>query len=138
MSITAADVAGFLEKGLLENLVLLFKAEPSLYGHLGELLSDERIVIRLGASALVEGLAEEDPDRTGRAAAALLPLLESVNPVLRGDAAYLLGFLGREEALEPLIALAENDVDAEVRDAAAEAAERVTAMLRGGAPPTKR
>jgi hypothetical protein len=73
--INAADVAAFLEEGLLENLVILFRSEPSLYPLLAELLSDERIGVRLGTSALVESLADEDSGGNGRAVEALLALL---------------------------------------------------------------
>ncbi len=132
--IGAADVADFLEKGLLESLVTLFRSDPSLYPLLGALVADERIVVRLGASALVESLAEEDPDNTGEAAASLLPLLGDESQVIRGDAAYLLGIVGRKEALGPLRAL-ESDPSADVREAAAEAVQIIEGRIRNR-PPT--
>ena len=58
--IGSADIVSFLEQGLLENLVILFRSDPSLYALLTKLLPDERIGVRLGASALVESLAEEE------------------------------------------------------------------------------
>jgi hypothetical protein len=118
--INAADVADFLEQGLLENLVILFKAQPSLYPLIGELLQDERIGTRVGASALAETLADEDPGNVLLSVKALLPLLESKEALLRGDAAYLLGALGRPEALEDLRRLLD-DEDGDVREAAEEA-----------------
>jgi HEAT repeat protein len=124
--ISAADIASFLEQGLLENLVVLFRSEPSLYPLLAELLSDERIGVRLGTSALVESLADEDPERSGWAVESLLPLLAHESPVVRGDAAYLLGILGRREALADLRAL-EADETADVRDAVDEALEQIIA-----------
>lgn len=122
--ITAADVADFLAKGMLESLVSLFKADPTLYPLLRELLGDERIAVRLGASALVESLAEEGAPHNARAAEALLPLLESSRPVLRGDAAYLLGVTGRREALPRLRLFLDDDND-DVREAVAEAVGRI-------------
>jgi HEAT repeat protein len=122
--INADDVAAFLEQGLLENLVILFRSEPSLYPLLAELLSDDRIGVRLGTSALVESLADDDPGGSGRAVDALLPLLAHENPVVRGDAAYLLGILGRQEALAGLRAI-ETDENADVREAVDEALERI-------------
>jgi HEAT repeat protein len=124
--ISSADIASFLEQGLLENLVILFRSEPSLYPLLAELIPDERIGVRLGTSALVESLAEEDSEGSWRAVEAILPLLAHENPVVRGDAAYLLGILGRREALAALGAL-EADESADVRDAVAEALERIAA-----------
>jgi hypothetical protein len=126
-SITATHVADFLGQGLLDVLVDLFKSDPSLYALLGELLADPQMGVRLGASALVEELAAVDPGRRPLAAAALLPLLENEDPVRRGDAAYLLGFVGGREQLPALEALAAEDTNADVREAAAEAAQRVGA-----------
>ena len=125
--IEAEHVADFLEKGLLENLVSLFKSDGSLYGLLTELMTDERIFVRVGASALVETLAEDDPPGRSRAAEALAPLLENENPVIRGDAAYLLGIVGLPESLPPLEAL-ENDENHDVREAVAEAIERIRSL----------
>ena len=127
--ISSADIVSFLEQGLLDNLVALFRADQSLYPLLAELLADELIGVRLGTSALVESLAEEDPGSRGRAVEALLPLLTHESPVVRGDAAYLLGILGRREALAGLRAI-EKDENADVRDAVDEALERI---LGGGA-----
>jgi HEAT repeat protein len=124
-------VADFLEKGLLGNLVSLFTADPSLYPLLRELLGDEKIGVRLGTSALVESLAEEGAPHDARAAKALLPLLESSRPVLRGDAAYLLGVIGRTEALPGLRPLLDDDNE-DVREAAAEAVERIEGGPAGG------
>jgi hypothetical protein len=123
--ITAARVAEFLGKGLLDVLVDLFKADPSLYGLLGELLASPEMGVRLGASALVEELAVVDPDRRPLAAAALAPLLGASDPVRRGDAAWLLGFVGGAGELQALETLAKHDANADVREAAAEAAEKI-------------
>lgn len=123
--ITAERLAEFLGQGLLDVLVDLFKADPSHYPLVGELLADPRIGVRLGASALVEELAAADPTHRPLAAAALLPLLEREDPVIRGDAAWLLGFVGGAPELAALERLAAGDPNADVRDAAAEAAAKV-------------
>jgi HEAT repeat protein len=128
--ITAAHVADVLGQGALDVIVDLFRSDPSLYPLLGELLADPQMGVRLGASALVEELAAVDPARRPLAAAALLPLLGAQDPVRRGDAAYLLGFVGGAGELAALEALSAKDPNADVREAAAEAAGRV----RGAGP----
>ena len=130
--ITAARVAEFLGKGLLDVLVDLFKTEPGLYGLLGELLASPEMGVRLGTSALVEELAVTDPSRRPLAAAALAPLLAADDPVQRGDAAWLLGFVGGAGELPALETLAEKDPNADVREAAAEAAGKIR---EGGSRP---
>lgn len=123
--ITAAQVAEFLGQGMLDVLVDLFKSDPTHYGLLGELLSSPEMGVRLGASALVEELAVSDPDRRPLAALVLAPLLAETDPVRRGDAAWLLGFVGSAGELAALEAIAAQDPNADVREAAAEAAEKI-------------
>ena len=130
--ITAARVAEFLGKGLLDVLVDLFKADPALYRLLGELVASPEMGVRLGTSALVEELAAVDPGRRGLAAAALAPLLGAADPVRRGDAAWLLGFVGGAAERTALESLAARDPNADVREAAAEAAEKIG---EGGSTP---
>jgi len=123
--VTAEDVADFLGQGLLDVLVDLFKSDPAHYALLGELLASPDMGVRLGVSALVEELAAADPARRPLATAALAPLLSADDPVRRGDSAYLLGFAGGAAELPALDALAAGDPNADVREAAAEAAERI-------------
>jgi hypothetical protein len=122
--IDASDLADFLEKGLLENLVILFRTDPGLTPLLAELLQDERITVRLGASALVESLLEEDAGKGGRIASALLPLLESDSPTVRGDAAWLLGVAGDPGALPGLRERVDDD-NPDVREAVREALDLI-------------
>lgn len=122
--ISAADLAGVLEEGKYDLLPTLFRSDPDLYALLPELLADERIGVRLGASALVEELACSDPGNRPRAEAALVGMLGDADPVRRGDAAYLLGFAGGEASRGLLARLAAEDPDTDVREAAAEALER--------------
>ncbi|HEY6001174.1 MAG TPA: hypothetical protein VI078_17960 [bacterium] len=125
--ITAARIADFLGQGLLDVLADLFRAEPGNYALLGELLASPEIGVRIGASALIEELAASDPAHRPLAAAALAPLLRDADPVRRGDAAYLLGFAGGASELPALDELAAGDANADVREAAAEAAAKIRA-----------
>lgn len=134
MEVSAADVAGFIEEGALDVVATFFRSDRSHYGLLPELLRDGRIAVRLGAAALVEDLAEHDPPGRPLAEEALLPLLDDPSPVLRGDAAYLLGFAGGERSLGPLDDLAGSETNEEVREAAVEAAARIRASGTPSAP----
>ena len=55
----------------------------------------------------------------------LAPLLGETDPVRRGDAAWLLGFVGSAGELAALDAIAAQDPNPDVREAAAEAAARI-------------
>lgn len=120
-------IADYMEKGFLENIIDMFKHDETLYPLIGELMTDERIRVRLGISALVETLKKEDPENIHKAIPNILPLLKNSRPVIRGDAAYLLGIIGNKDTIS-LLAEAINDENADVRLIAREAIENIRNM----------
>jgi hypothetical protein len=108
-------IGDFLELGHVENIVAMFKQESSLYDLTGDLLRDERFTVRLGVAVLFEELAVIRPLEISLAIPSLLPLLQEQNPILRGEAATILGIIGSSDALEQLKKL-ENDPDPQVRE----------------------
>ncbi|MEK6580907.1 MAG: HEAT repeat domain-containing protein [Nitrospirota bacterium] len=120
-------IADYMEKGFLENIIDMFKHDSSLYSLVGELMTDERVRVRLGMSALVETLGKEAPEHIKKAVSGMLPLLKNPEPVIRGDAAYLLGIIGDSDSISLLREIADNDGNPEVRLIAKEAVEDIKA-----------
>jgi HEAT repeat protein len=118
-------IADYMENGFLENIIDMFKHDNSLYPLIGELMTDERVRVRLGMSALVETLKEKDPENIYSALPNILPLLRHNEPVIRGDAAYLLGIIGYEGSVPLLEKTAGDDTNKEVRLIAKEAVEDI-------------
>ena len=118
-------IADYMESGFLDNIVDMFKHDNNLYEYIGELMSDERIIVRIGVSALIETLTAEDSENISRALPNIIPLLEDQNPMLRGDAAYLLGIIGHKDAI-PYLKKSLQDEHAHVRTIAKEALEEIT------------
>ncbi len=108
-------IGDFLELGHVENIVLLFRQDPAYYELAGDLLRDERFMVRLGMAILFEELRKGRHREMERAVPHLLPLLAEDNALLRGEAATLLGIIGTETALAPLLPLA-TDPDPGVRE----------------------
>ena len=108
-------IGDFLEMGHLENIVAMFKKDDSLYALTADLLRDERFAVRLGMAVLFEELVRLRPDDTPKAIASLLPLLTETVPVLRGEAANILGIISTNEALRSLKPL-RNDPDPQVAE----------------------
>lgn len=106
-------IGDFLELGHVENIISMFKQDSKLYGLIGDLLRDERFAVRLGVAVLFEELAKVKPDDVPLAIPVLLPLLKETNPVLRGEAATILGIIGGDEVMENLQVL-RNDPDQQV------------------------
>jgi hypothetical protein len=119
-------IADYMEKGFLENIIDMFKHDKALYPLIGELMTDERIRVRLGISALVETLAREDRNAIAGAIPGIADLLRNENPTTRGDAAYLLGIIGQCEVI-PFLTEAADDDNPWVREIVREAIEEVRA-----------
>ncbi|MDH4232303.1 MAG: HEAT repeat domain-containing protein, partial [Nitrospirota bacterium] len=117
-------IADYMENGFLENIIDMFRHDSSLYALIGSLIQDERVRVRIGITALVEELKKLDAENISAAVHSLLPLLSHTEPVVRGDAANLLGIIGGRKALLPLAKLLE-DLDENVRLIAKEAIEEI-------------
>ncbi len=92
-------IGDFLEQGLVENIVSMFKADDDYYRLVGDLLRDERFRVRMGVAVLFEWLIEERPEKVKLAIPYLLPVLEEEDAYLRGDTLTVLGIIGSEQAL---------------------------------------
>ena len=101
-------IADFLDQGHVDNIVAMFRREEQYYGWTGDLLSDERLSVRLGVSVLFEELREIQPHCLPLAIPSLETLLTSPQPLLRGEAVSLLGVIGTETALELVHSLADD------------------------------
>lgn len=117
-------IADHMENGFLENIVDMFKHDKSYYPFIGDMLGDERMGVRIGTTALVETLKTEDIDNVLLAIPGIAKLLRDANATIRGDAAYLLGIIGHEDAL-PFLEDAHNDENDHVREAVEEAIKEI-------------
>lgn len=112
-------IGDFLDKGLAENIVAMFKKEPELHRLSGELLKDERFMVRMGVAVLYEELAVMRPDELALAIPGLRSLLADETAYVRGEACNLLGIINNAAARELLVAMAD-DPDPQVREIVAD------------------
>jgi HEAT repeat protein len=115
-----AMLIDYMGKGFLENIIAMMKQDPSAVRFIPDLLGDDAIMVRLGATALVEELAKEHRQALAVAVPGLLVLLGHENPTIRGDAANVLGIIGDRSALNDLRGL-QNDANPAVREIAEDA-----------------
>jgi hypothetical protein len=108
-------IADFLDQGHVENIVAMFRREPSYYTWTGDILRDDRFSVRLGISVLFEELLQIQPEKLALAIPSLNELLAADEPLLRGEAVSVLGIIGTEAALA-LVRLKADDPDPRVRE----------------------
>ncbi|MHB8148886.1 MAG: HEAT repeat domain-containing protein [Desulfobulbia bacterium] len=110
-----AVIADFLEMGHVENIMAMFKQDTSLYALSGELLRDERFMVRMGMAVLFDELKVIREQEVALAIPALLPILDEETPWMRGEAVNLLGIIGTPEALVYIKSLAD-DPEPQIRE----------------------
>ncbi len=108
-------IADFLDQGHVENITAMFRRDPQYYEWTGDILLDERFNVRLGVTVLFEELHAIQPDKTALAVPSLVKLLDSENPIIRGEAVSILGIIGTSEAMT-LIRSLQSDPSPQVRE----------------------
>jgi HEAT repeat protein len=109
-------IADFLEQGLAENIAAMYRQDPALHRLTGELLRDQRFMVRMGVAVLYEELAAtRSPEELSRAIPALQPLLAAPTPYMRGEACTVLGLIDTPES-RTLLQDMTNDPDPQVRE----------------------
>ena len=117
-------ISSYMEGGFLENIVDMFRADPTLFKYLPALIADERGRVRIGAAALVDELLPEFRAEIERELDAIASAgLAHANPSIRGDAAYLLELIGGDAAMARLRAALELEQHPAVREAISDALE---------------
>ncbi|MDI6729051.1 MAG: HEAT repeat domain-containing protein [Thermodesulfovibrionales bacterium] len=119
-----AMVLDYMEKGFLENIIDMFKHDEGLFPMIIDMIKDERVRVRLGATALVEELIKYKPEPLIRMIPDIAELLKDENPTIRGDGANLLDIIKHQDAL-PFLLSAENDADANVREIVKDAIQNI-------------
>ena len=114
----------YMGKGFLDNIIAMFRQDRSLYRFVADMLGDEQMQVRLGATALVEELVGEHRDGFDAAVPGLTALLKHDNPTIRGDALSVLGILKARTARAAVEACLA-DVHPGVREAAHEALDAI-------------
>lgn len=108
-------IGDFIEMGHVENIVSMFKKDPDMYKFLGDLVRDERFMVRMGTAVLIEELAADRPAEVAAAVPWLKALLGEEPAYVRGDACNLLAIIGTPEARE-LLETMRTDRDPQVRE----------------------
>ena len=114
----------YMGNGFLENIIAMLKQDSLLYRFIPDLLGDDNLRVRLGATALVEELVAEHREEFAAAVPGIIGLLKHENPTIRGDAASALGIIKDASAIDAL-RICLNDGHPGVREVARDALEEI-------------
>ena len=114
-----------LEAGNIENVMIFFQYNHELYELIGALVQSESLKVRLGTTVVLEEIKDTRPDEVILALPSLIPLLKDENPVIRGDAAGLIGTVGTKSQI-PLLQSLLTDENRQVIELAEDAIEELS------------
>ena len=114
----------YMGRGFLDNIIALFKQDATAYRFIPDMLGNENLRVRIGATALVEELAVEHRNELQSAVPGLIELLTHENPTIRGDVASALGMIKDASAVNALQACLK-DAHPGVREAAEDALSEI-------------
>ncbi len=110
-------IKDFLEMGQVENIVVMFDRDSRYFPWTGTILDDERFNVRLGVSVLFEELQARGNRSLHLAVPSLEKLLDSDQPLLRGEALSVLAIIN-PETLRQQAERMRHDSDAQIREIA--------------------
>ncbi len=110
----------YMSNGFLDNIISLLTQDSLLYRFIPDLLGDESLRVRLGATALVEELVADHREELKVVVPEIIGLLKNENPTIRGDAASVLGIIKDPSAIEAL-RISRHDSHPGVREVACDA-----------------
>ena len=103
-------ISDFLEQGLADNIISMFKVESTYYHLIGEVLKDERFAVRMGVLLVFEELVAAGVKDVVLAVPYMQELLSPETPAyIRGEAVTILGVIGTDECLSLLAPLVHDD-----------------------------
>ena len=88
-----------LAAGETDKVTTLFQYNNMLYETVGNLIKDERMLVRIGLSMVMDDLIETRPDDVHLALPVLIPLLADESPTVRGDVIDLIARASLPEKL---------------------------------------
>jgi hypothetical protein len=119
-----------LAEGGAYELAGLMHRSAKIFPAFADLLMDARFTVRLAAMVAVEDLLDRDPDLALQVVQPMLERYPKATDTVKGDFFYLFGQIKAKEALPLLHRAAAADPNAEIREAAVEALDKIASVLR--------
>lgn len=123
----STSLESILNDGQASHLAALMLDAREIFPSIYELLIHDKWSVRLGAMVVMEEIAGENPGMASEAIDPLWTHFETVADQVKGDILYLFGEIGDAKAIPLLEGVTAGGFDAEVKEAAREALEKLVA-----------
>jgi hypothetical protein len=125
----ASTLERMLKEGHASRLASMMLEREQIFSAFLGLLSSHSWPVRMGAMVVMEELAEKSPTLALQTAEPLWERFDDADDAVKGDLLYVLGELKSPEMLPRLRAIKTGSFPTDVREAAAEAIEKITEIL---------
>ena len=120
------SLESILNDGQASHLAAMMLDARGIFPSIYELLIHDKWSVRLGAMVVMEEIAEKNPRMASQAIEPLWAHFEAVADQVKGDILYLFGEISDAKAIPLLEGVTAGDFDAEVKEAAKEALEKIS------------
>jgi glutaredoxin len=124
-SLGALSLEMMVKEGEAEQLAQMMLGAGEIFPAFYDLMIHKDWSVRLGAMVVMENLIAENADLASRAIIPLWDLFEQMPDQAKGDTLYVFGEIGSQQAIPMLEKVIENPYEAEVKEAAEEALEKI-------------
>jgi hypothetical protein len=121
----ATSLESILKDGQASHLAALMLDAQLIFPAFYDLLTHAKWPVRLGAMVVMEEIAQQCPEMASEAIEPLQARFEGVSDQIKGDILYLFGEIGDPKAIQCLEGAIAGEFDAEVKEAAREALEKL-------------
>ncbi|MGB5746276.1 MAG: thioredoxin family protein, partial [Desulfobacterales bacterium] len=123
----ATSLESILKDGQASHLAAMMLEAQQIFPAFYDLLIHDKWPIRLGAMVVMEEIAAQTPGIASEAIEPLWSRYEAVSDQIKGDILYLFGEIGDHKVIPRLEEVIAGEFDAEVKEAAREAMEKLMA-----------
>jgi thiol-disulfide isomerase/thioredoxin len=123
----ATSLESIVKDGQASHLAAMMLEAQEIFPAFYDLLIHDKWPIRLGAMVAIEEIAGKNPGKALEAIGPLWARFEGVSDQVKGDILYLFGEIGDRRVIPWLTEVNAGEFDAEVKEAAREALEKISA-----------
>jgi thiol-disulfide isomerase/thioredoxin len=124
----ATSLESIVKDGQASHLAAMMLEAQEIFPAFYDLLIHDKWPVRLGAMVVIEEIAGKSPGKASEAIDPLWARFDGVSDQVKGDILYLFGEIGDPRVIPWLTAVSAGEFDAEVKEAAREALEKLVAI----------